>query len=151
MDIIEYFVKHPRREFYVRELAKLTGKSPTTVSKRLKDYSKKGVLTSESKFNHLLFRANLDNEEYMDIRNFYLGRYIKSTKSYGLIIKKSPLSIVFIDNIDHIELAIVGQSISKFDEIGIPIELRSYAGHIKNKEQLIRMINGTKIFGTIKI
>jgi DNA-binding transcriptional ArsR family regulator len=149
MDIIEYFVREPKREFYVRQLAKLTKKSPTTVSKYLKDYSKKGVLVCEEKFNHLLFRTNLENEEYKDLRNFYLSRYVKNTKSYEILTKKSEV-IIFIDRIDHVELMVIGPcSINKFEKIAIDVKLHYHS--TINKKLLDEILNGTKIFGTIKL
>ena len=123
MDIIEYFVCEPKRDFYVRELAKLTKKSPTTISKYLKDYSKRGVLVCEEKFNHLLFKANLHSEEYKDIRNFHVSRYIKETKSFELLKQKSE-AIVLIDRMDHIELIVIGRScLRRFEKININVKL----------------------------
>src|SRR3989338_2033533 len=52
--ISEPFFKEPEREFYVRELAKLLKKSPTTISKYLKEYESKKILISKKKLNHNL-------------------------------------------------------------------------------------------------
>ena len=56
--LLFFFFDNINREYHVRELAKLTKKSPTTVSKHLKKLKGEGVLESERKLNHLLFRAN---------------------------------------------------------------------------------------------
>ncbi len=63
-DLISYFMKNPTREYHVRELAKLTGKSPNTISKHLKSYANKKILLSENKHGRLLFRANLESRNY---------------------------------------------------------------------------------------
>jgi predicted nucleotidyltransferase len=62
--ILNFFIEEPHREFYVRELAKKLRKSPTTISKYLKEYEKKGILKSEDKLNHLLFKANTENRNF---------------------------------------------------------------------------------------
>jgi len=56
--VLERFIKEPGREFYVRELARLSKKSPMTISKRLRNYEKEHILESEKRLNHLLFKGN---------------------------------------------------------------------------------------------
>ncbi len=58
-NILEMFIMNPEKGFHVREIARKLKKSPTTISKYLKNYEKLGILRSEKKFNHLLFMANL--------------------------------------------------------------------------------------------
>jgi predicted nucleotidyltransferase len=62
--ILELFIKNPEKEFHVRGISKLVGKSPTTVSKYLKKLASDNILLLEKKFNHLLFRANVENKKY---------------------------------------------------------------------------------------
>ena len=69
--IIEIFLKEPSREYYVREIAKRTGKSPTTASKHLKKWIKKKILIGEKKYNHLLFRVNTESRQYKLIKINY--------------------------------------------------------------------------------
>ena len=56
--LLEIFILEPEREFYVRELARKTKSSPTTISKYLNLYKKMGILKSEKRMNHLLFSAS---------------------------------------------------------------------------------------------
>ncbi|PIN88754.1 hypothetical protein COU61_03600 [Candidatus Pacearchaeota archaeon CG10_big_fil_rev_8_21_14_0_10_35_13] len=63
-ELMEYFYDDPIREYHIRELAKITDKSPTTISKMLKILVNKGILLQEEKLNHILFRANTDNKHY---------------------------------------------------------------------------------------
>ena len=51
--ILEYFFEEPNKEFYVRELARLLKKSPTTISKYLLYLKREGLLTSSNKFIRL--------------------------------------------------------------------------------------------------
>ena len=71
MDIIKYFRKEPEREFHVRELAKLTKKSPTTVSKYLKKLETKNILLLKKKLNHLFYKANTENKAFKDQKLFH--------------------------------------------------------------------------------
>jgi len=69
--ILEPFIKEPEREFHVRELAKLLKKSPTTISKYLKEYENKKILILESKLNHLLFKANTSSTNFRQLKLNY--------------------------------------------------------------------------------
>lgn len=70
-DIMEIFVENPEKEFHVRELAKLTDSSPTTVSKHCHNLKRKGLLLSRKMSNHLLFRANTDNVNFKSFKREY--------------------------------------------------------------------------------
>src|SRR3989338_21330 len=70
-EIINLFIKEPEREFHVREIARLVGKSPTTVSKWLRKLEKEALLKSENKLNHLIYKANSANEEFRRAKTNY--------------------------------------------------------------------------------
>ncbi len=80
--ILEYFFEEPEREFHVRELAKLRKKSPTTISKYLNELKKEGILASERRLNHLLFKANPTSCQFKDSKLFY---NIKKIKESGIL------------------------------------------------------------------
>ena len=69
--IIEFFIKEPNKEFHIRQISKSLKKSPTTVSKYLKDFERKSILKSEKKFNHLLFRANIESKKFKQLKLNY--------------------------------------------------------------------------------
>ena len=69
--ISELFFKEPEREFHVRELAKLLKKSPTTISKYLKEYGSKKILISKRKLNHLLFKADTESAKFKQLKLSY--------------------------------------------------------------------------------
>jgi predicted nucleotidyltransferase len=71
MDIIKYFIEHPERWFHVRELAKISKKSPSSVSKYLKSLEKEKLLISEKKLNHLFFKANNENSQFKDKKLYF--------------------------------------------------------------------------------
>lgn len=105
--ILEYFIREPEREFYVRELSKSLKKSPTTISKYLKTYEKKGVLKSKKKFNHLLFKA--DNEK----------RPFKLTKlNYNLEkLNESGIIDYLTEKYNHPEAMVLFGSFAKAEDI----------------------------------
>ncbi len=70
-NLLRYFFDEPEREFHVRELAKLMKKSPTTISKNLKDLEKQGLLISRQKYNHLFFKANNESKKFKEEKLFY--------------------------------------------------------------------------------
>ena len=69
--ISELFFKEPEREFHVRELAKLLKRSPTTISKYLKEYGSKKILISKRKLNHLLFKADTESVKFKQLKLNY--------------------------------------------------------------------------------
>ena len=81
-NILNYFIEEPEREFHIRELAKITKKSPATISKYLKNLKKENLLISRSKYNHLLFKANNENQNFKDIKRY---NNIKKLRNSGLI------------------------------------------------------------------
>ena len=80
--LIESFIDEPEREFHVRELAKKLNKSPTTISKYLKDYEIKKILVSKKRLNHLLFKANTESNEFKQLK---LNHNLKKIFNSGLI------------------------------------------------------------------
>ncbi len=62
--ILELFIENPEKEFHVRELARALKLSPTTVSNKLKKYTKDNILFLDRKLNHLFFKANSENPRY---------------------------------------------------------------------------------------
>ena len=75
-------MQHPQGEFYVREIARKLKKSPATISKFLKKYQKEGILISEKKLNHLIFKANVESRSYKLEKQFY---NIKKIYDSGII------------------------------------------------------------------
>jgi predicted nucleotidyltransferase len=138
MDIINYFIKEPEREFHVRELAKLTKKSPTTISKYLKQLKKEDTLLSEKKLNHLFFKANSENPSFKDQKLFY---NIKTIRDSGLInhikYKYDPEAIILFgsfakaENIERSDIDILIITPSKKE-----INLEKFEKKLKHKVQL---------------
>lgn len=169
--ILELFFKEPQREFYVREIARNLKKSPTTISKYLKEYAKKELLVSELKLGHLLFKANTEN------RNFKQQKlnYNLSVINYSGLIEfleeefNFPNAIVLFgsfaksENINRsdIDLLVVGQKkdissdkLKKYESrLGHKIQLFVHSKEelkklkTKNKELFQSWINGIVLYG----
>ncbi|MFH1972507.1 MAG: nucleotidyltransferase domain-containing protein [archaeon] len=166
MDILTYFIKEPEREFHVRELAKLTKKSPTTVSKYLKQLEKENILISEKKLNHLFFKANSENPSFKDQKLFY---NIKTIRDSGLIEHLhntyDPEAIILFgsfakaENIERsdIDILIITPSkkevkLEKFEKklnhkIQLFLHSKTDLQTMKNKKLLNNFINGIKLEG----
>lgn len=66
--VMALFFKKPNEEHHVRSIAKKFKISPTTASKYLKELEKKEIIKSEQKYNHLIFKANTESQNYRIIK-----------------------------------------------------------------------------------
>ncbi|MBI5797292.1 nucleotidyltransferase domain-containing protein [Candidatus Woesearchaeota archaeon] len=76
------FLESPLKDLGVREYARIAKMSPATASQILKDFARKGVLKEKKERIFILYKANLENELYKDIKIFY---NIRKLKDSGLI------------------------------------------------------------------
>lgn len=171
--ILELFIKEPEREFHVREIAKLLRKSPTTISKYLKDYENKKILSSDKKLNHLLFKANADSNKFKQLK---LSYNLKVIYDSGLIDYLSeefnqPKAIVLFGSFakaennknSDVDLLIVSSkkqepNLEKFEKkLGHKIQLFIHSEKdleklkVKNKELFNNWINGIVIYGYLEV
>lgn len=176
MDInkfLEIFLEEPEEEFYIRELSRKLKKSPTTISKYLKKLEKEGILKSKEKFNHLLFKANAEKEEFRKLKIDYNLKKINKSGFVDFLIREfnEPRAIVLFgsfakgENIkaSDIDLLVVTTlkkeiDVEKFEhEFGHKIQLFLFSEKElekmkeKNKELLNSFINGIKLHGFIEI
>ena len=82
LNILKLFLESPNKEFNVRELARILKIAPATASSKLKSFVKLGILKEREERNLLLFKANIEAEEYKDLKLYYNIRKIKES---GLI------------------------------------------------------------------
>lgn len=168
--LLSFFFEEPEREFYVRELARLLKKSPTTVSKYLLDLEKERILISCKKLGHLFFRASLSNE-FKDIKFYFNLRKIRKSGLIEFLEEEFnfPSAIVLFgsfgraENIkgSDVDLLVISSSKRELDfsffekKLGAKIELFVYSKEelcfMKNKELLNNFINGFVLNGYIDI
>ncbi len=171
--ILGFFIEEPGREFHVRQLSKLLKKSPTTISKYLKEFEKKGFLRSESKLNHLLFKACTENKKFKKLKLNYNFDILENSGLIDHIIKKfnHPEAIVLFgsfakaENIlkSDIDLLIISPSkkelkLEKFEKkLRHKIQLFVHSKEEikkmkdKNKELLNSWINGIVLYGFFEV
>lgn len=58
--LLPYFYEQSERQFHIRELARITHKSPASISQHLQKLRQKKLLISQKKLNHLLYKANTE-------------------------------------------------------------------------------------------
>lgn len=168
-NILQLFIREPEKEFHVRQISKIVKKSPTTISKYLKNLEKQGILESEKKLNHLLFKANLNNERFKQIKlNYnlvtikesgiieYLEKELNSPKAIILFgsfakaenNKKSDVDILIISELKkHLSLEKFEKKIGNNIQIFIHSESEIEKIKQKNKELLNSWINGIILYG----
>ncbi|MBU4070105.1 MAG: nucleotidyltransferase domain-containing protein [Nanoarchaeota archaeon] len=168
-NILEIFIKEPEKEFHVRQISKLLKKSPTTISKNLKELEEKGILKSEKRLNHLLFKANLKNEKFKLSKLNYNLNQLHNSGLIDYLVKKFnyPEAIILFGSfakaentlISDIDLLIITSSrkevmLDKFEKkIGQKIQLFMHSKKEienmkkKNKELLNNWVNGNVIYG----
>tara|TARA_Y100000031_G_C8184439_1_gene368207 strand:- start:121 stop:645 length:525 start_codon:yes stop_codon:yes gene_type:complete len=165
--ILEFFIKNPEKEFHIRQIAKLTKRSPTTISKYLKDLEKRKILKSEEKLNHLLFKANTKNPKFKQLKLNYNITLLQDSGILDYLVKQFnyPEGIVLFGSFSKaedipssdIDLLIIGPSkkeinLEKFEKkldhkIQIFVRSKEDIKKMKNKELLNQWINGIVIYG----
>lgn len=169
--IIKLFIEEPEHEFYVREIARILKKSPTTISKYLKELEKKGLLKSEKKFNHLLFKAS-EKQEFKQMKLGYNLEIIKSSGLIDFLVQEfEPEAIIMFGSFaksennknSDIDLLIISPrkkevKLNKFEEkLGHKIQLFIHSKaeiekiKEKNPELVNNWINGTKLYGFLEL
>jgi len=167
--ILEYFIKEPEKEFHVRQLSKLLKRSPTSISKYLKEHEHAGVLKSEKKFNHLFFRANPDSKKFRLLKLSYNLNLLEDSGVISEIVDKfnEPEAIVLFGSLaksedipqSDIDLLIISPlkkdiNLEKFEKkVGHKIQVFVHSKQEiekmrdKSKELLNNFINGIVIYG----
>jgi len=168
-NILNLFIKESEKQFHIRQISKLLNKSPTTISKYLKELEKEHILKSERKLNHLLFKANIENKKFKQLKLNYNLNLLYDSGIIDYLIKELnyPEAIVLFGSfakaenisISDIDLLIISPSkkeikLDKFEEkLGYKIQLfiRSKKDiekmKEKNKELLNNWINGITLYG----
>ncbi len=168
-NILNLFIKEPEKQFHVRQISKLFNKSPSTISKYLKELEKKQILKSEKRLNHLLFRANIENEKFKQLKLNYNLNLLHDSGFIDYLIKEFnyPKAIILFGSFaraentsaSDIDLLILSSSnknikLNNFEKkLGhnIQIFIRSKKDIEKmkrqNKELLNNWINGITLYG----
>ncbi len=165
--ILKLFIQEPEKEFHVRQISKILNKSPTTISKYLKELERKKILISEKKLNHLFFKANTGSEEFKKIKLNYNLNLLPEITNYLIKEHNYPEAIVLFgsfaraENISKsdIDILIISSlkkeiDLKKFEKkLGYKIQLfvhsKKEVEKMKkdNKELLNNFVNGITLYG----
>jgi len=168
-NILNFFIKEPEKQFHIRQISKLLDKSPTTISKYLKELEEKNILKSEKKLNHLLFKANVENKKFKQLKLNYNLNLLYDSGLIDYLIKELnyPEAIILFGSFaraenssaSDIDLLIISSSkkeikLNKFEEklkhkIQIFVHSKRDIEKMKekNKELLNNWINGVTLYG----
>lgn len=131
--LLTLFLTHPKDEFYIRQIQKLTGENFNNIRRELMNLEEAGVLKSLSRGNLKYFQINHAHHLYEDLKNIIyktegLGDWIrrllkpikgiKSAFIYGSISKgkESPSSDIDIMIIGDVDLDQVYSKISRAED-----------------------------------
>ena len=73
------FLEHPEKEYHVRQIARISKKSPTTVSKTLTSLHKGGLLLKRKERGHVLFRADAASSSFKERKIAYNREKLKES------------------------------------------------------------------------
>jgi len=168
-NILNFFIKEPEKQFHIRQISKLLDKSPTTISKYLKELKEKNILKSEKKLNHLLFKANVENKKFKQLKLNYNLNLLYNSGLIDYLVKELnyPEAIILFgsfakaENISasDIDLLIISPSkkeikLTNFEKrVGHKIQIFIHSkkdiekNKEKNKELLNNWINGITLYG----
>lgn len=168
LNIMKLFFEEPTKEFNVREVARLLKIAPATASKELNSSVKKGLLKERKERILNLYKANLENELYRDIKIFY---NIQKAKESGFIdtLNKfylKPTIILFgscASGMDtetsDFDLLVISEKTKELPEIKkyekkLNRKLQLFnvkkIGDLKNNHLINNIVNGITIQGEIK-
>ena len=164
---LKLFFEEPTREFGVREAARLLKLSPATASTRLKEFSKEGILKERADHNLLLFRANIEDDGYKDLKVYY---NIRKLKGSGLITALDDFylrpTIVLFGSMSFgmdaqgsdCDLLIISENTKEFKDLKKfeaklrrPIQLHVYKNisDIPNTHLISNILNGIRLQGRV--
>ena len=168
LNILKLFLEEPNREFNVRELARILKIAPATASKELKRLTKENILMGRKERIFNLYKANINDGNYKDIKIFY---NLRSLKNVGLInfLNKfylKPTIVLFgsaafgMDTeTSDFDILIISEKDKEFNELDrfekkikrkIQLFVVKNIKDMKNKHLINNVVNGITIQGDIK-
>ncbi len=168
LNILKPFFEEPRREFNLREFARVINKAPSTTTIKLKKLVELGIIKERKEWNLKLYKANLENDLYRDLKVFY---NIRKLKESGLIDELNkyylkPTIVLFgscskgIDTEDSdIDLLIISEKTKEFPnekkfekklKRALHVFVVKDLKEIKNEHLINNILNGIIIQGAIR-
>ncbi len=168
LNMLKVFFESPNKDFNVREIARILKIAPATASSKLKNFANKGLLKERSERNLLIYKANLEKEEYRDFKVYYNIRKIKESglieelnkfyikpsiilfgsASFGLDTEDSDIDLVVISEKDKefTKLDKYEKSFNRRLQLFVIKDIKD----LKNKHLINNVLNGIVIQGELK-
>jgi len=166
-DILKISFEEPSKEFNVREVARILKISPATASKELKSLAKMNFLKERKERIFILYRANLESDDYRDLKTYYNVRklkesgfvdalnnfYLKPTivlfgsASNGIDTETSDFDLVIIsEKTDMIDVKKFEEKINRKIQLLVVRDIKD----LKNEHLINNVLNGLVIQGKIR-
>jgi len=167
LNILKVFFESPNKSFSVRDIAKIVKITPATASKQLKELAKREFISYKHERAADLYKANLDNEAYRDLKVYYNIRKLKESGFIDALNKfyLKPAVILFgstakgIDTEESdFDVVVISEKTTVFPEIkkfekklckGIQMFNVKELKELKNEHLINNVINGIKIQGEV--
>ena len=168
LNILKVFFKYPNKEFNVREIARIIKIAPATASSQLKELAKGKLLKEKRERNLLIYRANLDDDKYRDLKVYYNVRKIKDSglieelnkfymkptiilfgsASFGLDTEDSDMDLVILSekNKEFIKKELYEKIIERRLQFFVIRDIKE----LKNNHLINNVMNGIVIQGELK-
>lgn len=167
LNILKIFFETPSKEFNVREIARIAKIAPATASKELKFLAKEKILKERKDRNFNFYKANIDNENYRDLKVYYNIRKIKESglvdefnkfflkptivlfgsSSEGFDIENSDFDFLIIsEKIKLLELKNFEKKINRKIQLFVVKNIKD----LKNEHLINNILNGFVLQGKIK-
>jgi len=168
LNTLRIFFDEPTREFSVRETSRILKISPATASMHLKEISNNGILSARKERMLMLYKSNLENDLYKDIKLFYNMRRIKES---GLVDKLNKFylkpTIIFFGSgasgmdteTSDFDIVIISEKTSKISNLEaiekklkrkVQIFAVKNIKELKNNHLINNILNGITLQGGIK-
>lgn len=162
---LQPFFEDCYRRINVREYATITKISPPTASKLLEQYRGEGLLSQERFRNYLLFYANKDSKQFIDLSRIYwriklkeLVEYLEKKLTAPTIILFGSLSKAEVKPDSDIDLALFTSKkeidITSFEkELNRKVQVFWFTSikSVPSKELAHNIINGSVLEGKISL
>jgi len=170
--ILEPFFRSPNSNFHIREIAKLTKISHTTIGKYLKKLERGGYLITNPTKPYSTYRANTESKKYLNLKLYYNLEKIRESKlieeleknySYPTIVLFGSYSKAIDDEKSDIDICIISEVKSELNLksyeniIGRPISLHLFnnkrwkTAKQKNPNLINSICNGIVLSGQLEV
>lgn len=168
LNTLKIFFEEPNREFNVREAARILKISPANASNQMKSFAKMGILKERRDRILNLYKADLEEDSYRDLKIFYNLRKIRDSGLLDALNKfyLKPTIVLFgsvVTGLDtetsDFDLLVISEKTDQFKDREIfekkinrklQIFVVNNVKNLKNLHLINNVLNGITIQGKLK-